>query len=47
MKSIDVKSDVYAKYNEDPNEKDQKFKIGDHLRISKCKNISFKGYTPN
>ena len=47
MKSIDVKSDVYAKYNEDPNEKDQKFKIGDHLRISKYKNISFKGYTPN
>ena len=37
MKSIDVKSDVYAKYNEDPNEKDQKFKIGDHVRISKYK----------
>ena len=47
MKPIDVKFDAYAKYNEDPNEKDQKFKIGDHLRISKCKNISFKGYTPN
>ena len=27
--------------------KDPKFKIGDHVRISKCKNILAEGYTPN
>ena len=27
--------------------KDPKFKIGDHVRISKYKNIFAKGYTPN
>ena len=47
MKPIDVKFDVYAKYNEDANEKDQKFKIGDHVKISKYKNIFVKGYIPN
>ena len=35
MKLIDVASDSYAEYNEDSNEKDPKFKVGDHLRISK------------
>ena len=35
MKSIDVKSDSFAEYNEEPNEKDPKFKVGDHVRISK------------
>ena len=29
------------------NDKDPKFKIGDHVRISKYKNIFAKGYTPN
>ena len=27
--------------------KDLKFKVGDHVRISKYKNIFAKGYTPN
>ena len=27
--------------------KDIKFKVGDHVRISKYKNIFAKGYTPN
>ena len=35
MKLIDVASDSYAEYIEDSNEKDPKFKVGDHLRISK------------
>ena len=39
MKPIDVTSDSYAEYNEDSNEKDPKFKVGDHVRISKYKNI--------
>ena len=47
MKPIDVTSDSYAEYNEDFNKKDPKFKVGDHVRISKYKNIFAKGYTPN
>ena len=47
MKPIDVKSNFYAEYTVDPNAKDPKFKIGDHVRISKYKNIFAKGYTPN
>ena len=29
------------------NDKDPKFKVGDHVRISKYKNIFAKGYMPN
>ena len=47
MKPIDVTSDSYAEYNEDSNKKDPKFKVGDHARISKYKNIFAKVYTPN
>ena len=47
MKLTDVTSDSYAEYNEDSNEKDPKFKVGDHVRISKYKNIFAKGYTQN
>ena len=47
MKPIDVTSDSYAEYNEDFNKKDPKFKVGDHVRISKYKNIFAKGYAPN
>ena len=47
MKPIDVRDDSFAEYNEESNEKDPKFKVGDHVRISKFKNISTKGYTPN
>ena len=34
MKPI-VKSDSFAEYNKKSNEKDPKFKVGDHVRISK------------
>ena len=44
MKTIDVTSDSYAEYNKDSNKKDPKFKVGDHVRISKYKNIFAKGY---
>ena len=47
MKPIDVMGDSYAKYNEDFNKKYPKFKVGDHVRISKYKNIFTKGYTAN
>ena len=33
MKPIDAKSDSFAEYNEKSNEKDLKFKVGDHIRI--------------
>ena len=47
LKSIYVTSDSYAEYNEDSNEKDPNFKVGDHVRISKHKNIFAKAYTQN
>ena len=47
MKPIDVKSDSFAEYNEESNEKDPKFKVKVHVRISKYKNIFAKGYAPN
>ena len=47
MKPIDVKSDSFAEYNEKSNEKDSKYKVRDHFRISKYKNVFAKGYAPN
>ena len=47
MKPIDITSDSYAEYNEDFNKKDGNFKVGDHFRISKYKNIFAKGFAPN
>ena len=47
MKPIDVTSDSYAEHNEDFNKKDPKFKVGDHVKISKYKNIFAKGCAPN
>ena len=42
MKPIDVINDSFVEYNEESNEKDPKFKVGDHVRISKYKNIFVK-----
>ena len=47
MKYIDVIGDSYVEYNEDSNKKHPKFKAGDHVRISKYKNIFAKGYVRN
>ena len=47
MKPIDVTDDSYAEYNAYFNKKDPKFKVGDHVRVSKYKNIFAKGYVPN
>ena len=47
MKPIDVRNDSFAKYNEESNEKDRKFKVGDHDRIPKCIYIFSKGYAPD
>ena len=42
MKPTDVISDSYVEFNEDSNEKDPKFKVGDRIRMSKYKNIVAK-----
>ena len=47
MKPIHVKSNSYAEYNVDSNAKDDKFKIGKHIIISKYKSIFAKGRAPN
>ena len=47
MKPIDVEDDSLAEYNEEPNEKDPKFKVDDQVRISKYKNVFARGYSPN
>ena len=52
---IDKLDDIVGEYNNtyhinfkrEVNDKDPKFKVGDHVRISKYKNIFAKGYTPN
>ena len=47
IKPIEVTDNYYAEYNEIPNKKDPKFKVGDNVRISKYKKHFAKGYTPN
>ena len=47
MKPIDVKDNTYIDFEKEVNDKDPKFKVGDHVRIFKYKNIFAKGYTPN
>ena len=46
MKSIDVKDNTYIDFGKEVNDNDTKFKVGDHVRISKYKNIFAKGCTP-
>ena len=52
MKPVNVKNNTYIDLmewhsNKETNDKDPKFKVGDHARISKYKNIFAKRYTPN
>ena len=47
IKPVDVKDNTYIDFKKKVNDKDPKFKVGDHVRISKYKNIFAKGYTPN
>ena len=47
MKPIDVKDNTYINFGKEVNNNNLKFKVGDHVRISKYKNIFAKGYTPN
>ena len=47
MKPKDVKDNTFVETIEEFNKKDPKFKIRDHVRISKYKSIFSKGYLPN
>ena len=47
MKPIHVKDNTYLDLKKEVNNKDSKSKVGDHIRISKYKNIFAKGYTQN
>ena len=47
MKPVDVQDNTYIDFKKIVNDKNSKSKVGDHVRISKCKNIFAKGYTPN
>ena len=47
MRPIDVKDNTYINIDKEVNDKDPKFKVGDHVRTSKYKNIFAKGYYPN
>ena len=47
MKPADVKDNTYINVKKETNDKNPRFKVGDHVRISKYKNIFAKGYMPN
>ena len=47
MKPVDIKDNTHIDFKKEVNDKDPKFKVRDHVRISKYRNIFAKGYTPN
>ena len=46
MKPVNVMDNTYIDFKKEINHKDPKFKVGDHVRISKYKSIFGKGYMP-
>ena len=44
MKPVVVKDNTYIDFKKEVNDKYPKFKVGDHVRLSKYKNIFVKGY---
>ena len=46
IKPTDVKDNTYIDFGKEVNNNDPKVKVGDHVRISKYKNIFAKSYTP-
>ena len=47
MKPLDVNKSFYIDFNKENNKEDPKFKVGNHVRISKYKNIFAESYVPN
>ena len=46
-KPVGIKDNTHINFSREVDVKDHKFKVGDHVKISKYKNISAEGYTPN
>ena len=44
---LKLTDNTYTDFGKENNDKDPKFQIGDHVRISKYENVFEKGYTPN
>ena len=47
MKPTDVKSNIYFDFDVENNDKDPKFEVGDHAKMSKYENTFANVYTPN
>ena len=47
IETVDVTHNAYIDSNKEVNDKDRKFKVVDHVRISKYKSTFSKGYTAN
>ena len=47
MKLFDVKTSTFIVFDVENYDKDHNLKVSDHVRISKCKKLFVKGYTPN
>ena len=47
MNPTDVKDNTYIDFGKEVNDNDPKLKVGDHVRMSKYKNIFANRYTPN
>ena len=47
IKLLGVKSSTYIDFDKKNNKENTKFNVGDHVRISKYKNIFAKGYVSN
>ena len=47
IKPVNVEDNAYIDSGKEVNDKDPKFQVSDYVRISKCKSIFAKGYTPN
>ena len=47
MNPVDTRCTIYIDFNVENNDKNPKFNVGDHVRISKYKNIFGKVYAPS
>ena len=47
IKPVHVKGNTYIDFKKKVHDKDPKFKVGDHVKVSKYKIIFNKGYTQN
>ena len=47
MKPNDVKLSTYIDFNKENNKEGPKFKVDDHVRMSKCKNIVAIIFSPD